>query len=201
MATATWRESCAGRCTACPARTLTTPDIVGFTTSGTPTMLSWDSTGRRPKRAGNRVRSRPPSPVDPGPGRPGRRAPPPPGTRHVPTAADIRAGTSGEPWPTGRHRNQPASAARAVGCRPDRSAAPPTVSPAGSGLPGVDRVGAALRCRSRVASRPVRPGGSTQPMRPDRHPQMAADRDVRVSLASVMGPPCCHEHGTTWGRG
>ena len=23
--------------------------------------------------------------------------------------------------------------------------------------------------------------------------------ELELSLASVMGPPCCHEHGTTWG--
>ena len=25
-----------------------------------------------------------------------------------------------------------------------------------------------------------------------------AEKRTTVSLASVMGPPCCHEHGTTW---
>ena len=24
------------------------------------------------------------------------------------------------------------------------------------------------------------------------------EKPPSVSLASVMGPPCCHEHGTTW---
>jgi hypothetical protein len=24
------------------------------------------------------------------------------------------------------------------------------------------------------------------------------DASQWLSLASVMGPPCCHEHGTTW---
>ena len=27
---------------------------------------------------------------------------------------------------------------------------------------------------------------------------VTAYRDPDLSLASVMGPPCCHEHGTTW---
>lgn len=54
------------------------------------------------------------------------------------------------------------------------------------------------------------PMGSELPVARVDLPTTARDRDVvwrsisdaygryALSLASVMGPPCCHEHGTTW---
>ena len=30
------------------------------------------------------------------------------------------------------------------------------------------------------------------------NPGRSGKTPLSVSLASVMGPPCCHEHGTTW---